>query len=181
VILDPVAVRWTGALWNLAARQGATAAVAADMQRLAAHLATGAARARLMHAGVDAAARRAGVEGALVGCHELTRNFVALAFDKRREALLVDAPAAWSARQRLEDDEVEGVVETARPLGEPELQKVAAQLGAVLQKKVALKNKIVPELVGGARVVAGNRMIDWSVQGRMDALRRRMLDARLPT
>ena len=58
---------------------------------------------------------------------------------------------------------------------------MAAQLGVVLGKKVALKNKIVPELVGGARVVAGNRMIDWSVQGRMDALRRRMLDARLPS
>jgi F0F1-type ATP synthase delta subunit len=51
----------------------------------------------------------------------------------------------------------------------------------VLEKKVALTNKVVPELVGGARVVAGNRMIDWSVQGRMDALRRRMLDARLPS
>lgn len=181
MIRDVVAVRWIGALWNLAARQGATPAVATDMERLAAHFASAAARARLLHAGVDAAARRASVEGALVGCHELTRNFVALAFDKRREALLVDAPGAWRARARLANNEVEGVVETARPLGEPEIQKVAAQLGVVLGKKVALKNKIVPELVGGARVVAGNRMIDWSVQGRMNALRRRMLDARLPS
>ncbi|MEY2806711.1 MAG: FoF1 ATP synthase subunit delta [Planctomycetia bacterium] len=181
MIRDAVAVRWTGALWNLAARQGATAAVSADMERLSTHLSSGVARARMLHAGVDASARRAGVEGALVGCHELTRNFVALAFDRRREALLVDAPAAWRARARLENNEVEGVVETARPLGEPEMAKLATRLGSVLEKKVALTNKVVPELVGGARVVAGNRMIDWSVQGRMDALRRRMLDARLPS
>ncbi len=181
MIRDAVAVRWTGALWNLAARQGATAAVSADMERLSTHLSSGVARARMLHAGVDASARRAGVEGALVGCHELMRNFVALAFDKRREALLVDAPAAWRARARLENNEVEGVVETARPLGEPEMAKLATRLGSVLEKKVALTNKVVPELVGGARVVAGNRMIDWSVQGRMDALRRRMLDARLPS
>ena len=181
MIRDAVAVRWTGALWNLAARQGATAAVSADMERLSTHLSSDVARARMLHAGVDASARRAGVEGALVGCHELMRNFVALAFDKRREALLVDAPAAWRARARLENNEVEGVVETARPLGEPEMAKLATRLGSVLEKKVALTNKVVPELVGGARVVAGNRMIDWSVQGRMDALRRRMLDARLPS
>lgn len=181
MILDAVTVRWTGALYNVARQQGALAAVKADLERLAAALAAPAARAKLTHPGLDAAARRAAVEGSLVGCHPLTRNFVALAFDRRREALLVEAAAAWKAREQQENNEVEGVVETARPLGEPEMQKVAAQLGAVLGKKVALKNKIVPELVGGARVVAGNRMIDWSVQGRMDALRRRMLDARLPS
>jgi F-type H+-transporting ATPase subunit delta len=116
-----------------------------------------------------------------VGCHQLTRNFVALAFDRRREALLADAPAAWSARERQERNEVEGVVESARPLADADLRTLATQLGTTLGKTVILKNKIVPELIGGARVVAGNRMIDWSVQGRMEALRRRMLDARLPS
>lgn len=181
MIVDAVAARWTGALWNTAQRQGALTAVSADMGRLATHMAGPSAKTRLTHPGIDAAARRAAIEGALVGCHQLTRNFVALAFDRRREALLADAPAAWSARERQERNEVEGVVESARPLADADLRTLATQLGTTLGKTVILKNKIVPELIGGARVVAGNRMIDWSVQGRMEALRRRMLDARLPS
>ncbi len=57
---------------------------------------------------------------------------------------------------------------------------VASQLVPQFCKSLLLTNKIVPDLVGGARVIAGNRMIDYSVQGRLDALRRRMMDAPLP-
>ena len=48
-------------------------------------------------------------------------------------------------------------------------------------KQLLLTNKLVPELVGGARVLAGNRMIDYSVQGRLEALRRKLMDAPLPS
>ena len=57
---------------------------------------------------------------------------------------------------------------------------IATQLGPQFGKELVLTNKIVPDLVGGARVIAGNRMIDYSVQGRLDALRRRLMDAPLP-
>jgi F-type H+-transporting ATPase subunit delta len=43
-----------------------------------------------------------------------------------------------------------------------------------------LTNRVVPELIGGARVVAGTRMFDGSVQGRLEALRRNLLQAPLP-
>ena len=61
-----------------------------------------------------------------------------------------------------------------------EMAHVATMLSPQFGKQLKLTNRIVPELVGGARVIAANRMIDYSVQGRLDALRRKLMDAPLP-
>ena len=37
-----------------------------------------------------------------------------------------------------------------------------------------------PTLVGGVRVFVAGKLIDYSVQGRLSGLRRKLLDARLP-
>ena len=45
---------------------------------------------------------------------------------------------------------------------------------------MTLTGRVDPDLVGGVRVFVGTSMIDQSLQGRMDGLRRRMMEARLP-
>jgi hypothetical protein len=72
--------------------------------------------------------------------------------------------------------QVDGIVESARPLDAAALAHLSTSLAVHFKKKLNLENKIVPELVGGARVIAGNRMIDYTVQGRLEALRRKLLD-----
>ena len=60
-----------------------------------------------------------------------------------------------------------------------EMERVATEFGRVLGRKLILKNRVVPELIGGARVIAGNRMLDGSVSGRLEALRRRLQEVPL--
>ena len=67
------------------------------------------------------------------------------------------------------------------PLGQDEIARLAAALSGVLGKKVHLENRIVPDLIAGVRVIADNRMIDYSARGRLDGLRRKMLSAPLPS
>lgn len=179
--VDPVTARWADALWNLATKKGALAPVASDVQRLGSAVADPRVRPLLSNPRLDRAARRALVEPALGGAHALTKNFVDLAFDKGRESVLFALAAAFHRRRLAEENRVEGVVESARPLGPAEIQRLETELSLVLGKTLKLENKIVPELVGGARVIAQNRMIDYSVQGRLEALRRQMMDAPLPT
>ena len=176
-----VTLRWAEALWNLASTKGVLAQVQGDVERLSDALKDPRARALLASPRLEHAARRALVEPALGGAHQLTRNFVDLAFDKGRESILVELAAAFKKRRFHEENRAEGVVESARPLGRAEIERLEASLGPVLHKKLTLENKIVPELVGGARVTAENRMIDFSVQGRLEALRRKMMEAPLPT
>lgn len=180
MIVDAVTARWAGALYGLAQKQGALAAVVADVQRIAVETARPELRRVLLNPRLDVATRRSSLEGALRGAHALTQNFVGLAFDRGREEVLVALGAAFHRRILDEAGEVEGVVETARPMSQPEIDRAAAEFGRALGKKLLLVNRVVPEIVGGARVIAGNRMLDGSVTGRLDALKRRLLQAPLP-
>jgi F-type H+-transporting ATPase subunit delta len=177
---DPVTQRYADALWLLAQEKGVLAAVTADVQKLAQALANPVVRDALVNPRRDREERKKAILAAAAGLNPLVTNLVGLLFDKAREEVLLHVQDAFHGLQLEAAGQIEGVVESARPLGQTELDMVAAQLGPQFGKKLLLTNKIVPDLVGGARVIAGNRMIDYSVQGRLDALRRKLMDAPLP-
>jgi F-type H+-transporting ATPase subunit delta len=179
-MIDPVTNRYAEALFELARKQGCLDAVRADVTRLSEELSNATVRAFFFESQVTAETRREKLTGLLGGMHELTRNFVNLLFDKRRIEVLRDLGAAFHQRTLEQERAAEGVVESARPLGSSEIELLAKNVGDRLGKQVTLRNDVVPELVGGVRVLVENRMLDTSVQGRMDALRKRMLEAPLP-
>jgi F-type H+-transporting ATPase subunit delta len=181
VNVDPVSLRYAGALFNLAQRHGALTEVARDVERIGQALDAPATRKTVLNPRGDTGRKRAALAAVLAGAHPLTQNFVNLLFDKRREEVLRSLTAAFRRRELAERGAAEGVVESARPLSDPELGSIAATLGVRLSRELLLTNRIVPELVGGVRVIAANRMIDYSVQGRLEALRRKLMDARLPS
>ena len=165
MILDPVTLRYAEALWNLSARAGRLERVRGDVAKLAAALARGQTKAQLL--------------AQLAGADEYLTNLVGLLFDRRREEVLVQLPTAFRRLELLQQNTVEGQVESARPIPAELLAAMGNELQAVLGKQVKLENKIVPELLGGTRVTVANRMIDYSVAGRLESLRRAMLDAPL--
>ncbi len=187
MILDPVTTRWTEALFRLAKRQGSLEAVQADIERLGTEFARPAVRALIVGGGRRATGpersadeRRAKLEQLAAGLHPLVRSFVSLVLDKRREEVLLQLAEAFRSRMLVERGAVEGVVESARALAPDEVTSLASALGRDLGKEVLLRNRTNPDLIGGVRVVFGARMLDRSVQGRLDALRGRLLAARLP-
>jgi F-type H+-transporting ATPase subunit delta len=180
VRVDPVTQRYADALWLLAQEKGVLAAVIADVKRLAQSLENPVVRDAITNPRRDRDDRRKTITGAAGALQPLVQNLVGLLFDKGREAVLLELAGAFHALELDAAGQIEGVVESARPLGQTEMDLVATQLGPQFGKKLVLTNKIVPDLVGGARVIAGNRMIDYSVQGRLEALRRRLMDVALP-
>jgi F-type H+-transporting ATPase subunit delta len=180
VIVDPVTQRYADALWSLAKDKGVLPAILSDVSKLSQSLATGAARDAITNPRRERGERREAVMAVASGLHPLVVNLVSLLFDKQREQVLLGLSAALHKLQLQESGQVDGIVESARPLGAAEIALLATSLGPQFGKTLNLTNTIVPELVGGARVVAGNRMIDYSVQGRLEALRRKLLNAPLP-
>jgi F-type H+-transporting ATPase subunit delta len=181
VIVDAVTTRYAGALYGLAARRQALAEVARDVAALERELANPATRAIVFHPRIEGSKKRAQLAPVIATMHPLTRNFVELVLSRGRAEVLRGVAEAFRRRELEERGVVEGVVESARPLGAPELARIATAVGARLGKEVQLESRIVPELLGGVRVIAANRMIDSSVQGRLESLRRRMMDVRLPS
>ena len=179
--IDPVTRRYVGALFDLAKRKDAMDAVQADVERLAAELAVPAVSAYLFDTRIALDERQAKLGPVVDSMHTLTKNFVGLLFDKRREEVLRGLAAAFHERRLEDEGAAEGVVESPAALGDAEVDALATALSKTLGKRVTLENKVVPELIAGVRVTADNRMIDFSARGRLDGLRRSMLASALPS
>jgi F-type H+-transporting ATPase subunit delta len=180
VSFDSVTLRYSGALYNLAQRKGALSAVSRDMEGLGRELSAPALARLLENPRADMEKKRAALAPLLGGMHPLTQNCVNLVLDKRREGVLAGLALAFRRRELEEKGAVQGVVESARALETSDVERLSTAIGARLGKQLLLENRVVPELIGGARVVAANRMVDMSVQGRLEGLRRKMMDARMP-
>lgn len=179
-MIDPVTARYVEALYRLAQARGVLAAVRSDVQRLAGELGPGGALAFVFDERMPLATRRAALGGKLAGAHELTRDFVELVLDKRRVEVLRHMGVAFHRRDLDERGAAEGTVESARPLDAAELARLAAALGPRIGKQLVLENRIVPELIGGLRVVVESKMIDASLSGRLESLKKSLLSAPLP-
>jgi len=179
-MIDPVTSRYAEALFGLAKAKNALAAVRSDVARLASALAPSGALAFVFDERLPLAARKQRVGEHLAGLAPLTQDFVNLVLDKRRVEVLRHLGAAFHRRDLQERGAAEGLVESARALDAAELAKLATALGPRLGKELVLSNRIVPELIGGVRVVVESKMIDASVAGRLEGMKKSLLAAALP-
>jgi F-type H+-transporting ATPase subunit delta len=176
VNVGPVAARYANALFELALEKGALERVKADVEQIDRDVARD---AKLFDARTSQASVHARVEALAPKLDPLTANFVRLLRDKRRIDVLRELAAAFKRCLLAHENAVEGVVESARPLGSGEEAELAVALGALLGKRVELKTNVAPELIAGVRVIVDNRLIDQSAQGRLDALRAKLMRARV--
>jgi len=179
-MIDPVTSRYTEALFRLAQSRGALDAVRADVVKLAMELQEGGKLANLFDERLPLDARRASAKQHTAGMQALTQDFVQLVLDKRRVEVLRSIGAAFHRRDLAERGAAEGLVESARPLDSAELERLASALGPTLGKELSLENRIVPELIGGVRIVVESKMLDASVAGRLEGMRKRLLSTPLP-
>ncbi|MEQ1893245.1 MAG: ATP synthase F1 subunit delta [Planctomycetota bacterium] len=179
-MIGPVAGRYAEALFRLSKTRGVLEVVRADVERLAAAVRPDGALASAFDERIVLEQRRTLARSVTAGLSALTQDFVELLFDKRRVEVLRELGPAFHRRMLEERGAAEGVVESARPLADADLAELARALGPKLGKELTLRNRTVPELVGGVRVLVGSKMIDASVRGRLEGLRKDLLAAPLP-
>src|SRR6476659_10904663 len=66
------------------------------------------------------------------------------------------------------------IVKTAIPLSAEQTTRLVGSLSRIYGREVSAHIEIEPSIVGGIRVQVGDEVIDGSVAGRLEALRRRM-------
>lgn len=132
------------------------------------------ARAVLTHPAVAPAAAQAALAGLTTGRSPLVANLLRLLFAKRRFGLLPDIATALRARVDEASGRVRGRLQTARALEDAQREAIVRSLGRRLGRTVEMTPEVRPELIGGARVVLGDRVLDASVAGRLAALRQQL-------
>jgi len=120
--------------------------------------------------------RRRAVEqllGILVSPQAL--NLCLLLAERGRFAVMPDVSAEYDALVRDSRGIVAATVTTPAPISETELAQVTARVEQLAGAKVQLTWTTDRTLLGGLTVRIGDRLIDASVQGRLERLRGRLV------
>lgn len=117
------------------------------------------------------------LEGTETPCPPMTKRFLQLLLRKNR---LQAVQAVTAAYGRLLD-EAQGrlsiTVSTARPLDQTAQRALYARLEQLLQRPVGVTLQVDPSLLGGARLQLGSRLIDGTIRGQLERLRRKSIGA----
>lgn len=98
------------------------------------------------------------------------RNFVQLLLRSERFTLLPQIRALYEALRREHEGVLEVRILSARPLTGAQVNELVSRLEAKYQRKVSAKITVDPELIGGVRIIVGDKVLDGTVRGRLEAM-----------
>ena len=104
--------------------------------------------------------------------HDIALHTVLLLVRKRREALLAEIVRQYDALQMQARGEEPLTVTSAKQLSAAELGSLVERLEKIYVKKFSVTQTVRTDLIGGVRIMMGDRRIDGSVEGRLEELTR---------
>jgi len=171
----PAARPYAEALFSLLRERGGAGAVIEEIEGVVRALQEAPhSRDVLVHPGAAPKAAEA-VLGTLVqGRSPVVGNLLHLLFDKGRIGALQDIVLALRSRVDVAEGRVQARVQAARPLTEAQAVRLREALSQRLGSEVQLSFEERLELIGGIRVLFGDRVLDGSLSGQLASLRRRL-------
>ncbi len=91
---------------------------------------------------------------------------------KRRETLLREIVRQYDALEVQARGEEPLTVASAKDLSTAELRSLVERLEKLYGRKFSVTQSVQPNLIGGVRIMMGDRRIDGSVEGRLEELTR---------
>jgi len=108
-------------------------------------------------------------------CPPMTRRFLQLLLRKNRLNAIQAVNAGYGRLLDEAQDRLSITVSTARPLDEAAQRALRARLEQLLQRPVGVTHQVDSSLLGGARLQLGSRLIDGTIRGQLDRVRRQTL------
>jgi F-type H+-transporting ATPase subunit delta len=99
------------------------------------------------------------------------RNLVQVLVRNHRLALITHIRTLYEQLRREHEGVLEARVISALPIEEREVRPLVAALEKKYGRRVNARVEIDPQLIGGARIVIGDKVIDATVRGRLEAMR----------
>jgi F-type H+-transporting ATPase subunit delta len=97
-------------------------------------------------------------------------NFVRVMAENRRLALLGDVRAQYEALKNAREGVIEADVQSAFDLTDAQLTELVAALEKRTGRKVKAQVRLDKSLIGGVRIVMGDKVIDGSARAQLGAL-----------
>ena len=107
--------------------------------------------------------------------HPIALHAMLLLVRKRREGLLRQIVREYGALELAARGLEPLTITSAKPLEAAELRELVSQLEKIYDKKFEVTQRVQPDLIGGVRILMGDRRVDGSVEGRFQALARTLM------
>ncbi|MEO9170627.1 MAG: ATP synthase F1 subunit delta [Candidatus Baltobacteraceae bacterium] len=178
---EKVARRYASAVFSLASDKSAVERVGSDLSTIATTINQDELTREFYRAPtVDRRNKECALAAAFSGkVDEVALHTLLLLVRKRREALLDALLVEYRKLERTARGAEPLTVTTARNLSETDLRSLVARLEGVYGKKFEVAVRHDPSLIGGVRIMMGDRRIDGTVAGRLEQLARNLLSNEL--
>lgn len=98
------------------------------------------------------------------------RNFVQVLVNNGRLELMPHIRAHFEALKREKEGVLEAKIISALPIGDDQVKQLVAQLETKYQRKVVAQVETDASLIGGVKIIVGDKVIDATVRGKLDAM-----------
>ena len=170
--MTETAKRYGGSLYELAQDEGLAEELLAQLQVAEECLRQNPDYMRLLTAtAVPQKERTVLLDQAFEGAHPYLVNFMKLLCDEGLMPEFHGCVQAYRTRYNRDRGIAEVVVTSAVPLTAENRQKLAERLTAITGKKITLKEKIDPSVLGGLRLDMDGVRLDGTVQRHLERLR----------
>lgn len=97
-------------------------------------------------------------------------NFVQLLSDNNRLGCLPEIAALFESYKQAEEGVKHAEIWSAFALDDTQVKALLPQLETYFKSKLEASVKVDPELIGGVKIVVGDRMLDTLVRGKLDKM-----------
>jgi F-type H+-transporting ATPase subunit delta len=175
---ERVARVYAQALFDAAEAADVAAAVGRELGDFVTGLAASAAlRHVLTDPQVDTAAKARVLAGVTQGATPLVANVLQLLLERGRFEIVEDVRAQYDVLEAAQADLVRVDVQSAVELSAAAREKIGARVQELTGRRVELSSSVDAALLGGLVMRVGDVVVDGSVRGRIDQLRRRLATA----
>ena len=105
-------------------------------------------------------------------------NFIKLLVIKHKIYLFKDIANEINKGINFELDVFEGFVYSTEPLEKSKILEISQVISKKIGKKVELKNKIDPRLIGGVKVVVHDHVFDGSIKYKLETMKEELKERR---
>jgi F-type H+-transporting ATPase subunit delta len=169
-----VARRYARAAFDLAVSSGQEEEWLRDLKTMESILTQPELASLLENPAVPFGEKREVIERALAGFDPLRRNFAYVLVEHGRASTISDVVAEFQKDLNAHQGIAVAEVTTAVPLDEAESRAVARRLEQLVGKRIILEKKVDPSILGGVIARIGDRLVDGSIAGQLESLRREL-------
>ena len=167
----PMAKRYAQALFSLAEAEGGREAWLDDLAAIQEQMAEPSVALFFREPRVPAERKQEAAAQVAEGAHPLLRNFLGLLAQRRATDSLAAIVGEYRRLLNERLGRAQADVTTAAPVSAEQRARLAASLGAMLDKEVVLDVREDPEIIGGVLIRVGDQIIDGSARSRLNGLR----------